>query len=120
MIRRMQQKCLVYLERSLAFLPLRVPSSGSFIAEHMGWRWDFYINVPIGLASMIILMIALKETRSEHRPKIDYLGTLFLNYYNRFFNACARMGRQRLRLELMAGNQLVRHICCNRHFIHSR
>lgn len=54
------------------------PQLGSFIAEHLGWRWNFYINVPIGLASMIILMIALKETRSEHKPKIDYLGTLFL------------------------------------------
>ncbi|SDS89128.1 drug resistance transporter, EmrB/QacA subfamily [Paenibacillaceae bacterium GAS479] len=54
------------------------PQLGSFIAEHFGWRWNFYINVPIGLASMIILMIALKETRSERKPKIDYLGTLFL------------------------------------------
>ncbi|NQX60571.1 DHA2 family efflux MFS transporter permease subunit [Paenibacillus qinlingensis] len=54
------------------------PQLGSFIAEHLGWRWNFYINVPIGLASMIVLMISLKETRSEHRPKIDYLGTIFL------------------------------------------
>jgi EmrB/QacA subfamily drug resistance transporter len=54
------------------------PQLGSFIAEHLGWRWNFYINVPIGLASMIILMIALKETRSEHKPKIDYMGTFFL------------------------------------------
>jgi EmrB/QacA subfamily drug resistance transporter len=54
------------------------PQLGSFIAEHMGWRWNFYINVPIGLASMIVLMIALKETRSDRKPKIDYLGTLFL------------------------------------------
>jgi len=54
------------------------PQLGSFIAEHFGWRWNFYINVPIGLASMIVLMIALKETRSERKPKIDYLGTLFL------------------------------------------
>ncbi|UKS27149.1 DHA2 family efflux MFS transporter permease subunit [Paenibacillus sp. HWE-109] len=54
------------------------PQLGSFIAEHLGWRWNFYINVPIGLASMIVLMIALKETRSERKPKIDYLGTIFL------------------------------------------
>ncbi|MEV5029967.1 DHA2 family efflux MFS transporter permease subunit [Paenibacillus sp. LPE1-1-1.1] len=54
------------------------PQLGSFIAEHMGWRWNFYINIPIGLASMVVLMIALKETRSERKPKIDYLGTLFL------------------------------------------
>ncbi|MFC5406857.1 DHA2 family efflux MFS transporter permease subunit [Cohnella soli] len=54
------------------------PQLGSFIADHFGWRWNFYINVPIGIASMLVLMFALKETRSEKRPKIDYLGTLFL------------------------------------------
>ncbi|MDR6883353.1 MFS transporter [Bacillus sp. 3255] len=54
------------------------PQLGSFIAEHLGWRWNFYINVPIGLASMLVLMVALKETRSERKPTIDYLGTLFL------------------------------------------
>jgi EmrB/QacA subfamily drug resistance transporter len=54
------------------------PQLGSFIAEHLGWRWNFYINVPIGLASMLVLIIALKETRSERKPKIDYLGTVFL------------------------------------------
>ncbi|RED66213.1 DHA2 family efflux MFS transporter permease subunit [Cohnella lupini] len=54
------------------------PQLGSYIAEHLGWRWNFYVNVPIGLASMLILMIALKETRSEHKPKVDYLGTVFL------------------------------------------
>lgn len=54
------------------------PQLGSFIAEHLGWRWNFYVNVPIGLAAMIVLMIALKETRSEQKPKIDYLGTVFL------------------------------------------
>lgn len=54
------------------------PRLGSFIAEHLGWRWNFYINVPIGIASMVVLMFALKETRSELKPKIDFLGTLFL------------------------------------------
>ncbi|MFC5468543.1 DHA2 family efflux MFS transporter permease subunit [Cohnella suwonensis] len=54
------------------------PQLGSFIADHLGWRWNFYINVPIGIASMLVLMVALKETRSEKKPKIDYLGTAFL------------------------------------------
>ncbi|WP_256757983.1 DHA2 family efflux MFS transporter permease subunit [Cohnella sp. WQ 127256] len=54
------------------------PQLGSFIADHLGWRWNFYVNVPIGLASMIVLMIALKETRSESKPKIDYIGTVLL------------------------------------------
>ncbi|WP_409345014.1 DHA2 family efflux MFS transporter permease subunit [Paenibacillus sp. MBLB4367] len=54
------------------------PQLGTFIAEHWSWRWCFYVNVPIGIASFLILLFALKESRSEAKPKIDYLGTVLL------------------------------------------
>nr|WP_230632967.1 MFS transporter [Paenibacillus athensensis] len=54
------------------------PQIGTFLAEHWGWRWCFYVNVPLGVLSFLTLVIALKETRSERRPKIDYLGTFTL------------------------------------------
>lgn len=54
------------------------PQLGTFITEHWGWRWCFYVNVPIGVASFIILLIALKESRSDTKPKVDYWGTILL------------------------------------------
>lgn len=54
------------------------PQVGTFITEHWGWRWCFYVNVPIGIASFLVLLFALKESRSERKPKIDYLGTILL------------------------------------------
>lgn len=54
------------------------PQIGTLLSEYFGWRWCFYVNVPIGIISFITLLWGLKESRSDRRPKIDYLGTLFL------------------------------------------
>ncbi|SFE61165.1 drug resistance transporter, EmrB/QacA subfamily [Paenibacillus algorifonticola] len=54
------------------------PQIGTLLSEAWGWRWCFYVNVPIGIVSFLVLLVALKESRSERKPKIDYLGTAFL------------------------------------------
>lgn len=54
------------------------PQIGTLLAETWGWRWCFYVNIPLGLVSFFVLLLALKETRSAHRPKIDYVGTCLL------------------------------------------
>jgi EmrB/QacA subfamily drug resistance transporter len=43
-----------------------------------GWRWVFYLNVPIGIAAMIVVarVLHLPHTRTDHR--IDWPGALFL------------------------------------------
>lgn len=50
---------------------------GGFILDYMGWRWLFWIYVPIGLASVIWSKIRLKE---RYKPvevaKIDLFGFL--------------------------------------------
>ncbi|MBK5307080.1 MAG: MFS transporter [Frankiaceae bacterium] len=48
------------------------------IAGIDGWRWIFYINVPIGLLALLVVSRVLQRpsTRSEHR--IDYLGAALL------------------------------------------
>lgn len=54
------------------------PQLGTWISDSLSWRWCFYVNVPLGLISFFTLLFALKETKAEKKPKIDYLGTLFL------------------------------------------
>ncbi|WP_374722583.1 MFS transporter [Peribacillus tepidiphilus] len=56
------------------------PQIGTWISEAswLGWRWCFYVNVPFGILSIITLLFALKESKSNQKPKVDYLGTILL------------------------------------------
>jgi EmrB/QacA subfamily drug resistance transporter len=50
------------------------PVLGGWFTEGPGWRWIFYVNVPIGIVALVVTSMALKMpvVRRDHR--IDYLG----------------------------------------------
>jgi EmrB/QacA subfamily drug resistance transporter len=54
------------------------PTLGGVIVDHFSWRWVFYINVPFGLLSAVLLIISLKENVERKKPHLDYIGTLAL------------------------------------------
>ena len=50
------------------------PTLGGWITDNFSWRWVFYVNIPLGLFSLVVLPFVLRQ--SERRPgaKIDFLG----------------------------------------------
>ncbi|MBA2394566.1 MAG: MFS transporter [Ktedonobacteraceae bacterium] len=54
------------------------PFVGGLIVDHFSWRWVFFINIPFGLVSMLLLIFTLKETVERKKHHLDYLGTLTL------------------------------------------
>jgi EmrB/QacA subfamily drug resistance transporter len=54
------------------------PFIGGFITDQLSWRWVFYINIPFGLASALVIGFALQEPRLHRRPSIDFAGALTL------------------------------------------
>ena len=44
----------------------------------LGWRSCFLINVPIGLAAVILARRVVPESRSEHGSRLDLIGTALL------------------------------------------
>jgi len=51
---------------------------GGIITSTIGWRWIFFVNVPIGLVATLRARADLKElAKPETRPHIDWLGNIF-------------------------------------------
>jgi len=54
------------------------PLLGSFITDHMNWRWIFYINIPIGFIALALIIIFYKESSYHTKASIDWLGAILL------------------------------------------
>src|ERR1700728_2096032 len=51
------------------------PLLGGFLTEDFGWSSIFYINVPIGIAAVILAQAKVAESRNPGNARIDWLGT---------------------------------------------
>ena len=54
------------------------PSLGSLIIQSWGWRWVFYINVPVGIAAVVRGNKLLRESRDEAASELPDLSGLVL------------------------------------------
>lgn len=45
----------------------------------LGWPWIFYVNLPFGIASTVIIQRALIERVERRSAKLDWLGAVFLS-----------------------------------------
>ncbi|WP_026975418.1 MDR family MFS transporter [Alicyclobacillus contaminans] len=54
------------------------PLLGSYITDNMSWRWVFYINVPLGIVTFLLILLSYHESPRHTRQRIDWLGALTL------------------------------------------
>ena len=60
------------------------PLLGGFFSDHAhilgitGWRWIFYINIPFGIASLLITSAVLHIPKLKRDHTIDFLGAILM------------------------------------------
>ncbi len=55
------------------------PLLGGFIVDSpLGWRWTFFVCVPLAIIALILLQVTLKLPHVRRPAKIDWLGSILL------------------------------------------
>jgi EmrB/QacA subfamily drug resistance transporter len=54
------------------------PAAGGLITDFLTWRWVFYLNLPFGIAAVLLLRAFLREEAPRQKRRLDILGTLSL------------------------------------------
>ena len=57
--------------------PVLGPTIGGFVTEHLNWRWVFYINLPVGLLNLALVMRAITDT-PRREIVADWRGALLM------------------------------------------
>ena len=57
--------------------PVIGPILGGWLVDGPGWRWIFYINLPVGIAGILFALAVLQEHTEESAGKFDLAGFIF-------------------------------------------
>ncbi|WP_129338340.1 MDR family MFS transporter [Cellulomonas endophytica] len=56
------------------------PLLGGVLTDGPGWRWNFFVGLPLAVAAIVVLQRTLHLPRPERRRvRIDYLGALLIS-----------------------------------------
>src|SRR6266568_466479 len=66
---------------AVVFAPAIGPTLGGYIVDHTTWRWIFYINIPVGIASLFLSSVMVEdppwvreEKKRSRRVRADWFG----------------------------------------------
>src|ERR1700722_14634530 len=56
--------------------PVLGPPLGGFITTYASWHWIFFLNVPIGLVDMAVVLLLMQNFRDAERRPFDIVGSI--------------------------------------------
>jgi EmrB/QacA subfamily drug resistance transporter len=67
-----------YIGAAFAVASVAGPLLGGFLVDHLSWRWAFYVNLPVGIAALLVTSVALDLPFRRNGHTVDYLGAALL------------------------------------------
>src|SRR3954449_7011995 len=67
-----------YLGAVFALSSIAGPLVGGFFVDNLSWRWVFYVNLPVGLAALVVTSVVLDLAFARRPHSIDWLGATLL------------------------------------------
>ena len=54
------------------------PLAGGVLVQSVGWQGIFWVNIPVGIAALVLTVLFVPESRAAHARKIDPVGQLLV------------------------------------------
>jgi DHA2 family multidrug resistance protein len=54
------------------------PTLGGIITDQLSWRWAFFINVPLGILAVLIVLFMLRNPQRPSKLRLDAIGLALL------------------------------------------
>ncbi|BCB84480.1 hypothetical protein Psuf_017930 [Phytohabitans suffuscus] len=52
------------------------PTLGGYLVTDWGWEWIFFVNVPVGIVTVVLAAIVMPNLKLNRRHRLDWTGTL--------------------------------------------
>jgi DHA2 family multidrug resistance protein len=78
-----QQMAMAVWGLGLMVAPIAGPTLGGWITDNLNWRWNFYINIPVGIIAFLMVSSFVHDPdylreRRARGGRVDYPGIIFL------------------------------------------
>ncbi|HJU12389.1 MAG TPA: DHA2 family efflux MFS transporter permease subunit [Candidatus Binataceae bacterium] len=76
-----QQMAMATWGVGMLFMPILGPTLGGWITDNWNWRWNFYINLPLGTLAFLMVSTFVHDPhylQRHERGRVDYLGVILL------------------------------------------
>lgn len=67
-----------YIGSVFAFSSVAGPLIGGFLVDGLGWRWTFFVALPIGIAALVVTNRVLRLPATRQERSVDYVGSALL------------------------------------------